>query len=47
MLESFLQSQGARFSAYLQKAAGALIFLAGLFIFYQGVRNWQISQMHH
>ncbi|MDD3580496.1 MAG: cytochrome c biogenesis protein CcdA [Desulfobacca sp.] len=40
VLESFLQSQGARFSTYLQKAAGGLIFLAGLYILSQGVRNW-------
>lgn len=40
VLENFLQSQGARFSTYLQKAAGGLIFLAGLYILYQGVRNW-------
>ena len=40
VLDSFLQSQGARFSTYLQKAAGGLIFLAGLYILSQGVRNW-------
>jgi len=40
VLEGFLQSEGSRFSLGLQKAAGGLLFLAGLYMAYQGVQAW-------
>ncbi len=40
MLESFLQSKGARFSLALQRGAGGLLFLGGVYMFYQGVHTW-------
>jgi ABC-type nickel/cobalt efflux system permease component RcnA len=38
VIESFLQSKGARFGALMQRGAGYLIFFMGAYIFYQGVR---------
>jgi cytochrome c-type biogenesis protein len=38
MIESFLQSRGSRVSLGLQKAAGGLLFLAGAYMLFQGVR---------
>jgi hypothetical protein len=35
-----LQSKSAKVGTMLQKAAGGLIFLAGCYIFFQGIRNW-------
>lgn len=40
LIENFLQSRGARVSLSLQKAAGGLLFLAGLYMAYQGVQSW-------
>jgi len=40
VIESFLQSKGARFGTIMQQVAGFLIFLVGAYIFYQGVRSW-------
>jgi cytochrome c-type biogenesis protein len=40
VIESFLQSRGSRFSLGLQRAAGGLLFLAGLYLAYQGVHAW-------
>jgi len=40
VIESFLQSRGSRLSLGLQKAAGGLLFLAGLYMAYQGVQAW-------
>jgi cytochrome c biogenesis protein CcdA len=40
VIESFLQSRGAKASAMLQQAAGGLIFFAGCYILFQGIRNW-------
>jgi cytochrome c biogenesis protein CcdA len=40
LVESFLQSQGAGAGLKLQKAAGGLLFLAGVYMFYQGVQTW-------
>jgi len=40
VIESFLQSRGSRLSLGLQKAAGGLLFLAGLYLAYQGVQAW-------
>ena len=40
VIESFLQSRGARVGTAVHKAAGGLIFLAGAYILYQGVRAW-------
>jgi cytochrome c-type biogenesis protein len=40
VIENFLQSRGAKAGAWMQQAAGGLIFLAGIYIFYQGVRSW-------
>jgi cytochrome c-type biogenesis protein len=40
VIESFLQSKGAKFGVMMQQGAGVLIFLAGAYIFYQGVRAW-------
>jgi cytochrome c-type biogenesis protein len=38
VIESFIQSRGSRFSLGLQKAAGGLLFLAGTYMVYQGVK---------
>jgi cytochrome c-type biogenesis protein len=40
VIESFLQSKGARFGTIMQQVAGFLIFLVGAYIFFQGVRSW-------
>ena len=40
VIESFLQSRGAKFGTIMQQAAGYLIFLVGAYIFFQGIRNW-------
>ncbi len=40
VIESFLQSKGAKAGALVQQMAGFLIFLAGAYIFFQGVRTW-------
>jgi len=40
VIESFLQSRGAKASVIMQQAAGFLIFFAGAYIFFQGVRAW-------
>ena len=38
-VNEFLQSRGAKAGAWFQQAAGFLIFFAGAYIFWQGVRN--------
>lgn len=40
LIENFLQSRGAKVSLSLQKAAGGLLVLAGLYMAYQGVQTW-------
>jgi cytochrome c-type biogenesis protein len=40
VIESFLQSKGARFGTFMQRVAGVLIFLVGAYIFSQGIRAW-------
>ena len=40
VIESFLQSKGAKFSTIMQQVAGFLIFFVGAYIFFQGVRAW-------
>jgi cytochrome c biogenesis protein CcdA len=40
VIESYLQSKSARLGTLLQQAAGGLIFFAGCYIFFQGIRNW-------
>jgi cytochrome c-type biogenesis protein len=40
VIESFLKSKGAKAGTLVQQLAGFLIFLAGAYIFFQGVRNW-------
>jgi cytochrome c-type biogenesis protein len=40
VIESFLQSKGAKFGTIMQRVAGVLIFLVGAYIFFQGVRAW-------
>jgi len=40
VIESFLQSKGAKFGTIMQQGAGFLIFLVGAYIFFQGVRAW-------
>jgi len=40
VIESYLQSKSARVGMILQQAAGGLIFFAGCYIFFQGLRNW-------
>jgi cytochrome c-type biogenesis protein len=40
VIESFLQSRSAKVGTILQQAAGGLIFFAGCYIFFQGIRNW-------
>lgn len=40
VIESYLQSKSARVGTMLQKAAGGLIFFAGCYFFFQGVRAW-------
>jgi cytochrome c-type biogenesis protein len=38
VIESFLQSKGAKFGTIMQKVAGGLIFFMGAYIFFQGIR---------
>ena len=40
VIESFLQSKGAKFGTIMRKVAGFLIFFVGAYIFFQGVRAW-------
>ncbi len=40
VIENFLQSKSARLGTMLQKAAGGLIFFAGCYILFQGIRAW-------
>ena len=40
VIESFLQSKGAKFGTIMQQVAGFLIFFVGAYIFFQGVRAW-------
>jgi cytochrome c biogenesis protein CcdA len=40
VIESFLQSKGAKFGIIMQQGAGYLIFFVGAYIFFQGVRSW-------
>jgi cytochrome c biogenesis protein CcdA len=40
VIESFLQSKGARFCTIMQQVAGFLIFFVGAYIFFQGIRAW-------
>ena len=40
VIESFLQSKGARFGVIMQQGAGFMIFLVGTYVFYQGIRSW-------
>ncbi len=40
LINNFLQSRGAKTGALLQQAAGCLLFFAGAYIFFQGVRSW-------
>jgi cytochrome c-type biogenesis protein len=40
VIESFLQSRGAKFGILMQQGAGCLIFLVGAYIFFQGIRSW-------
>jgi cytochrome c-type biogenesis protein len=42
VIESFLQSRGARASVVMQQVAGFLIFFAGAYFFFQGVRAWLV-----
>jgi len=39
VLENFLESRGARIGVSLQRTAGGLLLLAGLYMFYQGVQT--------
>jgi cytochrome c-type biogenesis protein len=38
VIESFLQSRGAKWGNIMQQGAGLLIFFVGAYIFFQGVR---------
>ena len=38
VIESFLQSKGAKWGNLMQQGAGYLLFFAGAYIFFQGVR---------
>jgi len=40
VIESYLQSKSAKVGTILQQVAGGLIFFAGCYIFFQGIRNW-------
>jgi len=40
VIESYLQSKSARVGTILQQAAGGLIFFAGCYLFFQGIRAW-------
>jgi cytochrome c-type biogenesis protein len=40
VINDFLQSRGAKAGVVLQQVAGCLIFFAGAYILFQGVRSW-------
>jgi cytochrome c biogenesis protein CcdA len=40
VIESFLQSKGAKFGMIMQQGAGVLIFFVGAYVFFQGIRSW-------
>ena len=40
VLGSFLQSKGTKFGNITQQGAGGLIFFAGAYLFFQGMRSW-------
>jgi len=40
LINSFLTSRAAKAGAVLQQVAGCLLFFAGAYIFFQGLRNW-------
>ncbi len=40
VIESFLQSKGAKFGTIMQQVAGFLIFFVGAYIFFQGICSW-------
>ncbi|MBM4285192.1 MAG: cytochrome c biogenesis protein CcdA [Deltaproteobacteria bacterium] len=40
VINNFLQSRGAKAGQVVQQVAGGLIFFAGAYIFFQGVRGW-------
>ncbi|AEB09445.1 cytochrome c biogenesis CcdA family protein [Desulfobacca acetoxidans] len=40
VLESFLASKGSNLGVSIQRTAGGLLFLAGMYVFYQGIRIW-------
>jgi cytochrome c-type biogenesis protein len=40
IIEGLLRSKGAQAGTLVQRLAGLLIFFAGAYIFFQGVRNW-------
>lgn len=40
VIESYLQSKSARMGIVLQQVAGGLIFFAGCYILFQGIRSW-------
>ncbi|MFZ5451171.1 MAG: cytochrome c biogenesis CcdA family protein [Thermodesulfobacteriota bacterium] len=40
VIENYLQSKSARMGTILQQAAGGLLFFAGCYIFFQGIRSW-------
>jgi cytochrome c-type biogenesis protein len=42
VIESFLKSRGAKASLVMQQVAGLLIFFAGAYFLFQGVRAWLV-----
>ena len=40
VIENYLQSKSAKMGTILQQAAGGLLFFAGCYIFFQGIRSW-------
>jgi hypothetical protein len=40
IIESFLASKSAKMGLIIQQAAGGLLFLAGVYILFQGIRSW-------
>ncbi len=40
VINNFLQSRGAKAGAVLQQVAGGLLFIAGAYIFFQGIQSW-------
>jgi cytochrome c-type biogenesis protein len=40
VIESFLQSRSAKVGTIVQQVAGGLIFFAGCYILFQGIRQW-------